>query len=82
MAYLTDQLCELVGASKLRTLFHLLFIWSVDPDFGVEGGWGRSLVYKAFGVVLIGAFENLGSVFGDSFGVSVMDISWGHECNT
>jgi hypothetical protein len=33
-------------------------------------------------VVLIGAFENLGSVFGDSFGVSVMDISWGHECNT
>ena len=68
-------------SGRLRTLFHLLFTWSVDPDLGVEGGWGWHLVYKAFGVLVVGAFENLGSSFGNRFGVSLMDISWGHECN-
>ena len=78
----THQLTsKTLTSGRLRTLFHLLFTWSVDPDLGVEGGWGRNLVYKAFGVVLIGAFQNLGSSFGDRFGVSLMDISWGHECN-
>lgn len=78
---LISLISKTLTSGRLRTLFHLLLTWSVDPDLGVEGGWGRNLVYKAFGVVLIGAFENLGSSFGDRFGVSLMDISWGHECN-
>ena len=58
----THQLTsKTLTSGRLRTLFHLLFAWSVDPDLGVEGGWGWHLVYKAFGVVLIGAFQNLGS---------------------
>jgi hypothetical protein len=34
-------------SGRLRTLLHLLLSRSVDPDLGVEGGWGRNLVDKA-----------------------------------
>jgi len=40
-------------SGRLRTLFHLLLSWSVDPDLGVEGGWGWNLSHKALRVDFI-----------------------------
>ncbi len=46
-------------SGRLRTLFHLLFTQSVDPDLSVEGGWGRNLVDKAFRVLFVGVEHGL-----------------------
>jgi hypothetical protein len=45
---LRSSIPKALTSGRLRTLFHLLFTRSVDPDLGVEGGWGRNLVDKAF----------------------------------
>ena len=51
---LISLVSKTLTSGRLRTLFHLLFTWSVDPHLGIEGGWGWDLSYKALGVGFIG----------------------------
>ena len=62
-------------------VLHLIFRWLFNPDFGAENGWLWNLVHEALRVLFVGVFENLGALFGDSFGIAFMDISWSHEHN-
>jgi len=78
-AVLLGLVVKTLTSGRLRTLFHLLFSWSVDPDLGVEGGWGWNLSHKSLGVVLIGIAQYLGSSFGDDLCVAFMDVSGRHE---
>jgi len=78
-AVLLGLVVTTLTSGRLRTLFHLLFSWSVDPDLGVEGGWGWNLSHKSLGVVLIGIAQYLGSSFGDDLCVAFMDVSGRHE---
>jgi hypothetical protein len=51
---LSNLVVKTLTSGRLRTLFHLLLSWSIDPDLVVEGGWGWNLSYKALGVGFVG----------------------------
>jgi len=76
---LLSLVVKTLTSGRLRTLFHLFLSWSIDPDLGVEGGWGWNLSHKSLGVVLIGVAQYLGSSFGADLCVAFMDVSGRHE---